>query len=1210
MLGYVAAAGKQAGLEGATEAATTVSQNMANRMAYEKRLNPDMDMNEWWKQTGKDAAYSALLGAIVGGTMGAPAAIHGERVRQLNSELTNAVQGAQTVQGEQQQSNQTLAGNEEQQNNSWKSRYYVNGDKAYLYSRDLQRAYEIPAKNELNYAVDTNGGVKLNTALAPELDAADYKDFAKAYAAKNLITEFDNNNNMVEPRPIKIADDGQQVIVTQAGIKDVLKNVRGNRKSAALLDSIFVLDDIIAGARKVSESENTKGRVNPFSYYKNTFTDSRGQAYDVTIDIKNTPDMGRYHYHGLQEAQIKIEPLDPTSSDSNSTAGAEVIARNSNTYNIPNGNNYVKPVANGQNNALQAAKAVQGEQSMPQAERNGEGAENQTLAGNVEQSVQPVKVGKVTVIQKPYTGATPENISAPDGQATARPVIQPAALQNAQEIIAEAREDEHFAGFIRATLRSMFRQGGGSRPVGILNVRFEGAPYEAMVNDSLTKKLAGDHNMTPEKLAVFGQLDEVLAGAKFVGSGEYNKKNIGKAESVIRYDYFENEVNIGGTPYVAAFDVEVYKTANNLRTYKVINEMSLQPLTATPAAYADAPNGTSSSVNNIIPSPAQNSNPNLPENSAQTAAPAEQVVAKNETTTSPMEQRQTAEADLQTARTLCEKLGVELRIAELPEGVEGHYENGVITIAPNTENPVRQVFIHELTHHLEASGKYEAYKNFVLAEYTRANGQNGQNALRAYIKSTIEDYAEFGQQLSEDGAIREVVAEMSEKLLGDEAMIDRLAAYDGNLFQRIYRWLKDMAVKLGGTQEQKTAAEAVRRFEKALRATVAKNETVQTGQSENGQYKIRRDINGEKFVDVDRDILTDKKSPKITIEKVGTNEEDNFTYNSYKIYRDGEAIGDIGVMLDDNYAYCERIDIDEEYQNNGYGTKALKAIVDEYGDVVVAPDNADAQRLYERLGSEWNGDDAGYIDQGFGVYILDNIPSDISSWESSVKPSIKDILADIIQNKFHNLIEVNGQRIGINRDTGREWRYSNEASRLYDKNINAFNDKIRALNNADELLAAAKDWVGEKPKHNNFKEFARGKVAFRVGENGYSADVVVGITDRGNSKLYDIVNIKSKEITEAPETKTPLQTEVLDRADASVTDSISNHEEKSNPGGQNSLKINKEERHSRAKKQAEQNREEERKLRDMEIADEAEDALNEAKSKITEQDIKENVLAA
>ena len=73
------------------------------------------------------------------------------------------------------------------------------------------------------------------------------------------------------------------------------------------------------------------------------------------------------------------------------------------------------------------------------------------------------------------------------------------------------------------------------------------------------------------------------------------------------------------------------------------------------------------------------------------------------------------------------------------------------------------------------------------------------------------------------------------------------------------------------------------------------------------------------------------------------------------------------VMADDT-AYCERIDIDEEYRNNGYGTSALNELSEMFDGITVAPDNEDAKRLYERIGCESRYENADYIDQGFGVY--------------------------------------------------------------------------------------------------------------------------------------------------------------------------------------------------------------------------------------------------
>lgn len=93
-----------------------------------------------------------------------------------------------------------------------------------------------------------------------------------------------------------------------------------------------------------------------------------------------------------------------------------------------------------------------------------------------------------------------------------------------------------------------------------------------------------------------------------------------------------------------------------------------------------------------------------------------------------------------------------------------------------------------------------------------------------------------------------------------------------------------------------------------------------------------------------------------------------------------QVVGDMNVITDfsdaDGYCYVERIDIEPDYRNRGIGTEVLKHLLfDTFGwscrTVVVAPDNADAKRLYERIGSEVSGDVSrvfGDLDQGYGVY--------------------------------------------------------------------------------------------------------------------------------------------------------------------------------------------------------------------------------------------------
>lgn len=106
----------------------------------------------------------------------------------------------------------------------------------------------------------------------------------------------------------------------------------------------------------------------------------------------------------------------------------------------------------------------------------------------------------------------------------------------------------------------------------------------------------------------------------------------------------------------------------------------------------------------------------------------------------------------------------------------------------------------------------------------------------------------------------------------------------------------------------------------------------------------------------------------VIIERVRTYEEEDYTVENYSICVDGKNVGCADMMVNEKYGYCDNIQVNSEYRNQGIGTQVLNQLSEIYGGIVIAPDNADAQRLYERLGSEWYGEEAGYIDQGYGVY--------------------------------------------------------------------------------------------------------------------------------------------------------------------------------------------------------------------------------------------------
>lgn len=143
---------------------------------------------------------------------------------------------------------------------------------------------------------------------------------------------------------------------------------------------------------------------------------------------------------------------------------------------------------------------------------------------------------------------------------------------------------------------------------------------------------------------------------------------------------------------------------------------------------------------------------------------------------------------------------------------------------------------------------------------------------------------------------------------------------------------------------------------------------------------------------------------------------------------------------------------------------------------------------------------------------------DDSSIDAKKPSDIVKVLRDIAESKgFYNM-EINGQNIGISNKRGiNEWVFSRDATNLLKNDKQTFDDKMQSFQNANELLETAKSFINEEAVHKKkFDNFARGVVRFMVGDNGYTADILVGIRNNQNAELYDIVNIAPTKIAETP----------------------------------------------------------------------------------------------
>lgn len=193
----------------------------------------------------------------------------------------------------------------------------------------------------------------------------------------------------------------------------------------------------------------------------------------------------------------------------------------------------------------------------------------------------PVRAGRVTTIQRPYSGTRPVQTQ----KNTAPVQVAVDSVRRAQNRIEGARAladgpmgaGQGFKSILKKSLQDVFRSAKG---VEVEGVTFDGQPYKVNVGNKVLGKVLGDKNFSAEKIALLDILPEVIRKGEYVGSGEYVQHGK-KQKDTVRFDYFETPVSIDGKSYIAKFDVEAFPSESNFRTYEVV-KMELSP-----AAHTD-----------------------------------------------------------------------------------------------------------------------------------------------------------------------------------------------------------------------------------------------------------------------------------------------------------------------------------------------------------------------------------------------------------------------------------------------------------------------------------------------------------------------------------------------------------------------------------------------------------------------------------------------
>lgn len=204
-----------------------------------------------------------------------------------------------------------------------------------------------------------------------------------------------------------------------------------------------------------------------------------------------------------------------------------------------------------------------------------------------------------------------------------------------------------------------------------------------------------------------------------------------------------------------------------------------------------------------------------------------------------------------------------------------------------------------------------------------------------------------------------------------------------------------------------------------------------------------------------------------------------------------------------------------------------------------------------------NGEDSysvGETDDGRAVAVVDNdILShiDTSTWDSAKKAQAK-AAAKTALLAFEDGIQVNGITYKVNRTSRREYTRSEDTERLARRTPDAFADKMRAADIADDIITATTSWAKDgklkHPRRDSFADFAHGDVLIQAGANQYDAETVVGIRADGEYVFYDVVDMTPTSFTTKKE---PSPTAAGNNASSDIQESssgrsISRSTEKSN----------------------------------------------------------------
>lgn len=248
----------------------------------------------------------------------------------------------------------------------------------------------------------------------------------------------------------------------------------------------------------------------------------------------------------------------------------------------------------------------------------------------------------------------------------------------------------------------------------------------------------------------------------------------------------------------------------------------------------------------------------------------------------------------------------------------------------------------------------------------------------------------------------------------------------------------------------------------------------------------------------------------------------NQTYNSY--YNDrGEIFARFFARFiewTDNIATGNKY---YSYESTMYGDKFTQAQYVEFARLLQEKALLDGSALTanNRSQNEKGGDAArsgiNYsleetIDGRLVAVVDDDILSGIytGTWDKATEAKAKKAAKTALL-KFKGGIAVKGITASVNKISRDEYTRSNYSEALRRHDPNTYADKLRAAAVADDVVIAATGWNRDggltHPRKDDFVDFDRGQTLIMSGTNQYAAEVIIGITSKGEFVFYDVGNM-------------------------------------------------------------------------------------------------------